>query len=263
MPTTVYLIRHGETDANLARRVQGRGLDMPLNATGEAQAARLGDRFTGVPLTAVHASPLVRARQTAEAIATLHGLPVATDPDLEEIGWGVLEGQDDDAATAAAFAHLYAHWEAGDFDVRLEGGESVREVQARAHAAWGRILDAHAGVPDAHVAVVSHGRTIRVLLATLLRRDDAEALAHMHDYQHANTSVNVLVVEDDGTVRADLLNCIAHLPGALRTIPPTTGRTAGSFAADADATDADTSVGGACEDAAATESLPPDAWTLP
>ncbi len=239
MPTTVYLIRHGETAANLARRVQGRGLDLPLNATGEAQAARLGDRFDGVPLTAVHASPLVRARQTADAIATRHGLTVATDPDLEEIGWGVLEGQDDDAATAAAFAHLYAHWEAGDYDVRLDGGESVREVQARAHAAWRRILGAHAATPDAHVAVVSHGRTIRVLLATLLRVDAAEALAHMHDYQHANTSVNVLTVDDDGTVRADRLNCIAHLPGTLRTIPATTGRAAGSFAPEADTVDAD------------------------
>ena len=235
MPTTVYLIRHGETDANRARRVQGRGLDLPLNATGAAQADRLGDRFEGVPLGALHASPLTRARQTAGAIAVRHGLPVRTDADLEEIGWGVLEGRDATEATNEAFAGLYRAWDAGDFDARLDGGESVREVQTRVLAAWHHIVGTGENTavdtdPDAdrHIVVVSHGRTIRVLLATLLRADVPEALAHMHDYQHANTSVNVLDVDADGRVRPARLNCTAHLPRALRTIPPTTGG-AGSF----------------------------------
>ncbi len=226
-PTTLYLIRHGETDANRARRVQGRGLDLPLNATGAAQAECLGERFESVPLDAVHASPLVRARQTADAIAARHGLPVGTDADLEEIGWGVLEGKDATEATNEAFAGLYRAWNAGDFDARLDGGESVREVQTRVVAAWRRIVGERADA-DRHIAVVSHGRTIRVLLASLLRADAPEALAHMHDYQHANTSVNVLEVEIDGRVRAVHLNCTAHLPAALRTLPATTGR-AGSF----------------------------------
>lgn len=221
MPTTVHLIRHGETAANRAHRVQGRGIDLPLNAVGQAQADAVAAALADVPLTAVVSSPLVRARQTAEAIAQHHGLDVETDADLEEIGWGVIEGDPDTDVTAAAFARLYAAWGAGDFDVRVEGGESVREVQARVLGAWDRMLARHAG---GTVALVSHGRTIRVLLASVLHRDAAEPLVRMHDYGHANTSRNVLVVDDDGHIVAERLNCTAHLSGDIAALPhPATG----------------------------------------
>ena len=216
MPTVVHLIRHGETDANRARRVQGRGVDLPLNATGQAQADALAASLVDVPFTAVFASPLVRARQTAEAIAAPRGLTVETDADLEEIGWGVIEGDDDTDVTAAAFARLYKAWGDGDFDVRVEGGESVREVQTRVLGAWDRLVERHRG---GTVAVVSHGRTIRVLLASVLHRDVDEPLARMHDYGHANTSRNVLVVNDDGRVVADRLNCTSHLSGDIAALP--------------------------------------------
>lgn len=205
MTTTLYLIRHGETDYNLRRAVQGRRIDAPLNATGRAQAEQLGARFEDVPLTALYASPLVRARETAAAIGAHHpGLPVTLDPDLEEMSWGVLEGAAESAETRAAFAQMYARWAQGDYDARLDEGESILEVQARALRAWHRIVEAEAG---GTVAVVTHGRLIRVLLASVL---PAYGLARMHDLYHANTSVNRLVVQH-GAVRADLLNCTAHL----------------------------------------------------
>ena len=158
-----------------------------------------------------------------------------TDADVEEIGWGEIEGSDDTDATAAAFARLYDAWGRGDFDVRVSGGESVREVQTRARAAWQRLLESHRG---GTVALVSHGRTIRVLLATVLHADLDEPLARMHDYGHANTSLNVLAVDADGRVCADLLNCTAHLSDALAAIPMDK-TAAGTFARPASAAPAD------------------------
>ncbi len=209
MPTTLYLIRHGETDYNRRRAVQGRRINAPLNAMGVEQAAQLGLRFADVPLTALYASPLVRAQQTAQAIGAHHPhLPLTLDADLEEMSWGVLEGAPESDATRTAFAAIYERWASGDFDARLDEGESILEVQARALRAWARVLRE---APGGTVAVVTHGRFIRVLLASVL---PGYGLARMHELFHANTSVNRLVVDASG-VRADLLNCTAHLDAAL------------------------------------------------
>jgi phosphoserine phosphatase len=202
---TLYLVRHGETDYNLRRAVQGRRINAPLNATGRAQAARLGERFAGVPLTALYASPLLRARQTAEAIGAHHpALPLHLDADLEEMSWGVLAGAPESDETRAVFDELYRRWDAGDYDAGVEAGETIREVQDRALRAWDRLLRAHA---CGTVAVVSHGRLIRVLMASVLPEF---GLARMHSLFHANTSVNHLVVEG-GVCRAERLNCTVHL----------------------------------------------------
>ena len=203
--TTVFLIRHGQTEANREQRIQGRGLNGPLNEAGRAQAHALAARFAEVPLTGVVASPMRRARETAEALAAPHGLSVALDADWEEMHWGRHEGALPSNELRALFARLHAAWDDGDFAPHPDGGETLLDVQTRARAAWHRVLDAHR---DGHVAVVTHGRTLRVLLATLLHADGLRA---MHTFRHANTSVNELQVDDDGALVAVRLNCAAHL----------------------------------------------------
>lgn len=212
MPTTdLYLIRHGETEYNRRRIVQGRRIDARLNPTGLAQAEALAARFAATPLDAIYASTLVRAKQTAAAIAARHpSVPVRHLRDLEEMSWGVYEGEPPSERVRGAFAAMYEAWGQGEFGIPVEGGESILDVQARGLRATRAIMAEH---PGETVAVVAHGRFLRVVLASLLPE---YGLARMHELEHANTCVNHLTW--DGTrCTARLLNCTAHLD-AVETI---------------------------------------------
>lgn len=213
MPTTLYLVRHGETDYNRHRIVQGRRINSHLNPTGRAQAQALAERLRDLPLDAIYASRQHRAVETAEAVAACHpGVPLVQLADLEEMSWGALEGEPPSARTRETFEAIYAAWQAGDFGARVPEGESVFEVQARALRAYRRILAEQAGRT---VLIVAHGRLLRVLLASIL---PDYGLARMHDIHHANTSVNKVVVEDGGAPCAELLNCTAHLEAVTDTL---------------------------------------------
>ncbi len=92
--TEIILARHGETDWNSGRRVQGH-TDIPLNAAGVDQARALAEQLAGEPLTAVFSSDLSRALDTARAVADVHGLEVTVDPRLREKNFGTWEGLTD------------------------------------------------------------------------------------------------------------------------------------------------------------------------
>lgn len=203
--TTLYFVRHGETDYNRRRIMQGRRIDAELNATGYAQAEALAQRFAEVPLEAVYSSTLKRAAATADAIAARHpDAPRHRLADLDEMSWGIYEGEPVTEVIEPVFKEMYAQWERGVFDHRVEDGESILDVQARALQAVDHIVAHH---PGETVAVVTHGRFLRVLLASLL---EAYGLKRMQEIQHANTAVNRITYRD-GRFEADLLNCTAHL----------------------------------------------------
>ncbi len=203
--TTLYFVRHGETDFNRRRIVQGRKVNSSLNALGRSQAEALAQRFAGVPLDAIYCSTLRRAEETAEAVAQGRpGLTITRLRDLEEISWGVYEGRSVNEEVASALEEMTGAWERGDYGYAVPEGESILDVQARALRALDAVLERHAG---GRVLVVTHGRFLRVLLATLL---EEYGLARMHEIHHANTSVNHLVLHE-GTYRAAALNCTAHL----------------------------------------------------
>lgn len=206
--THLYLVRHGETDFNRRRMVQGRGVDAPLNAEGQAQARALAARVGKMKVDAIYASTLLRARETASFVANVHpGVPVTYLRDLEEMSWGIYEGQSQSPEMRAAFDNMRSEWLGGNYDYRAKDGESVYEVQARGKQAISHIVEKH---PGEHVLVVAHGRFLRILLATLLRE---YGLARMEEIKHANTGLNHLVFSDD-SYNAHLLNCTSHLEDA-------------------------------------------------
>lgn len=205
--THLYLVRHGETEYNRRGIVQGGGVDSTLNDTGVSQAEALADRLADVPVDTVYASTMRRAKQTADVVAGPHK-PVSTTylRDLREMNWGVYEGEPPSEERNAAMGAVKDRWRDGQYDHVVDDGESIRDVEARARRAMDHIVTRDAGRT---VLVVTHGRYLRVLLASLLAD---YSLADMHRLDHANTCVN-RVVHVDGQFRADLLNCTAHLEG--------------------------------------------------
>jgi broad specificity phosphatase PhoE len=153
----ILLVRHGESEGNVAGRIQG-NVDSPLTDLGRAQAARLGKwlRARGLRWSAAYASPLVRARDTAAIIAEQTGYPAAvTDEDLREVGVGRLEGltRDEIFKQFPRFVDR-GITELGDFEEF--GGDSYDGVQARAGRVLERLERQHRPGADV-VLVVAHG----------------------------------------------------------------------------------------------------------
>lgn len=202
--TTFYFVRHGETDYNRHCIMQGRRINSSLNALGRRQAEALADRFADIDLDAIYTSTLRRAIETADAIAERHPrVPRTCLPGLDEMSWGVYEGEPSSDRLSAMLEQMHDRWNAGDFAHRVEEGESIYDVQIRCTKALDRILNDHAG---STVMVVSHGRLLRVLLATILE----VGLPNMDEFKHANTCVNIITYSSAG-FGASLLNCTAHL----------------------------------------------------
>jgi len=149
--TTILLARHGETDWNLNRRVQGHS-DTPLNNTGRAQARALGEELAGERIDAVYSSDLVRAHETARAVAEPRGLGVTAIRDLRERHFGTWEGMTDDEIFARFDPTPETSW--GD-------GETREEMAGRVLDALRRIAATH---PKSRVLVVSHGGPLRAVL---------------------------------------------------------------------------------------------------
>lgn len=150
------LIRHGQTDWNLAGRMQGR-TDIPLNDTGREQALAAASALAAEPWDAVVSSPLGRARETAEIIASAIGVPLGSPYDE-------LIEQDFGAAEGTLVADLDARWPDRDF----AGKEPDHEVGPRGIRALERIARDHG---RARVLAVAHGTLIRHTLAAITGHD--------------------------------------------------------------------------------------------
>ena len=144
----VYL-RHGETDWNREQRMQG-GVDIPLNATGEAQATEARTLLDGLDLALVYHSPLLRAKRTAELVNEVLGLPMVEVADLREANFGAWEGTQVDRSPGGH----YDLWIKGG--TTPEGGEPFVDFVARSLAAINFCLE-DAASKGAIPLIVAHG----------------------------------------------------------------------------------------------------------
>ena len=159
----VVLWRHGRTEWNAEARFQGT-TDVPLDPVGVAQAERAARDLATLRPDRIVSSDLRRARDTAEALATLVGLPVSTDPDLRETFAGSWQGLLRDEIIARD-GDLFARWASGE-DVRPGGGESRLEVAARVSGGVRRHLE-HVP-PGGTLVVATHGGAARAGIGSLL-----------------------------------------------------------------------------------------------
>jgi 2,3-bisphosphoglycerate-dependent phosphoglycerate mutase len=158
VPTTIVLVRHGETDWNRDNRFQGH-TDLPLNETGRAQARALAEELRGEPFAALYTSPLRRAGETAAILGLQLGLEPRAEASLMEVdvgSWSGLTRTEVEARFPAGFARWleYGHgW---------EDGETYDELGERVVAGLSGIGAKH---PDEAVVAVTHGGPIRSALA--------------------------------------------------------------------------------------------------
>ncbi len=173
MTRTLLLLRHGRTAWNAEGRAQGH-TDVPLDATGRAQAAAVAPVIAGLRPSFVWSSDLARAAQTAEVVAAACGLPVVLDPRLREYDVGERSGLTM-AEFAAKFPEVHGRWAAAGGTASFEnadavaGAESTADVLARMlpslRSAMSSLEEGDTGV------VVSHGGALKVALGALLGWD--------------------------------------------------------------------------------------------
>lgn len=212
MTTQIIFIRHGETDWNRIKRIQGH-IDIPLAQSGIDQAQQLGSRFadearSGARLDAVWSSDLMRAQQTAQPVAQTLQIPVQLAAGLRERNYGAFQGHDSDEI-AARFPDEYAHWQTRDPGFAPPEGESHRAFYHRILHALEPLIEAHRG---GRIAVVTHGG----VLDCVYRFARGLALDAPRTWPLFNTSVNVVDFESDGNVtQANVVawGDVAHLGG--------------------------------------------------
>jgi len=180
LPAPFWFLRHGETDWNAQGLSQGR-TDIALNAVGIAQARRAARTLAPVVIASIVASPLSRARVTAEIAAQALGLTVSFDDDLTEVNFGEQEG--------LPMGDWYDDWIAASYTPI--GAETFLELRTRAVAAVNRALQ-----KPAPVLVVAHGALFRALrqaagLEANVRTPNALPL-HMLPPTHGGTAWNIV-----------------------------------------------------------------------
>lgn len=204
-PTTLLLLRHGETPLTPERRFSGSGGSNPsLSEAGrrqaEAAAALLAAR-RGVD--AIVSSPLRRCRQTAEAVATRLGLDIHVEEDLREADFGAWEGLTF-TEVHERYAQDLAAWRSSPAAAPSGGGEPFEAVARRVAAARDALLARH---PGETVLVVSHVGPLRTLVRLALGAP-AESLFRM---ELAAASLSAVAYDADGNASVRLLNDTGHL----------------------------------------------------
>lgn len=192
MPTTIVLVRHGETDWNRERRFQGRA-DTPLNESGRAQARELAHLLRGDRLSAVYTSPLRRATETARIIGDRLGLEPRELEALREIDVGDWQGLTADEVRARFPDRLDAAWRSG-----WPNGESHDQLTARVLPALLELTRGHAGE---RVLGVTHAGPIRAALAAATGLSHEESRAQIGPLE--NCAVFRFAVRDGVIERVD------------------------------------------------------------
>jgi probable phosphoglycerate mutase len=200
----IYLIRHGETEYNRKRVVQGSGIDADLNDLGQKQAAAFFAHYQDLPIDKIYTSVLRRTHQSVKGFIE-KGLPWEQYEGLNEISWGNKEGKSPNTEDDLYYKNLTKTWREGHVHVQSEEGESPVEVLERQKP----VIDLILSRPEENTILVAmHGRAMRVLLTHLFNAP----LHHMDHYAHQNLCL--YHIQYDYSAQEFRLikgNCVIHL----------------------------------------------------
>ena len=187
--TRILALRHGETTWNVDTRIQGH-LDIPLNDTGHWQGQRLGEALAQEGISAIYASDLSRAWETAQYVARASGLAVQAEPGLRERGFGHFEGRTF-AEIEAELPEQAQRWRQRDPHFTPDGGESLVQLYQRVVSTSERLAARH---PGELIALVGHGGVMDVLYRAATRLD----LQAARTWHLGNAAINRLLWSPQG-----------------------------------------------------------------
>ena len=187
--TRILAIRHGETLWNVDSRIQGH-LNIGLNDTGRWQAERLGVALKDEPITAIYASDLSRAHDTALAVSRRTGVPVQAEPGLRERSFGEFEGRTF-AEIETALPEQAKRWRQRDPSFTPAGGESLLMLKARVLSVAARLAAQH---PGEQIALFAQGGVMDILYRAATRLD----LQAARTWTLGNTAINRLLWSPEG-----------------------------------------------------------------
>ena len=183
----ILLVRHGETDWNRVRRMQGH-IDIPLNKEGERQAKALGAALASEKPDVIYTSDLQRARATAQAVADIHRMPLIIDAQLRERCYGIFEGLLYEEISTQ-FPNEFALWQARDMHARFPSGdrdaETLHEFHHRSVNAVTTIVKQH---PAQRLLILTHGG----VLDCLYREATGMRVDAKRDFGIINAAINRL-----------------------------------------------------------------------
>ena len=189
MTVRICLIRHGETDWNVEKRIQGQ-TDIPLNETGHKQALAMAFNAAHYNFSAIYSSDLSRAYNTAEMIAARRGLDIKTVPHLRERHYGIFQG-----ITAAEgernFPHAFVHYMARDLHYDFESGESLNNFAGRVSLVIDDLTRHHSGQT---IAAISHAGVLDIVY----RRATGRPLHTPRDFVIPNCALNWFSFDGQG-----------------------------------------------------------------
>jgi len=203
--TRFCLIRHGETDWNGEKRIQGQ-IDIDLNVRGEAQARAVADGLYGQSFAAIYSSDLLRAWHTARIAATGLGLAVSPAPTLRERHFGVMQGVTASEAREQ-LPHAHRHHQARTPDYDFDSGESLIVFAARVMSGLDALAERH---PGQSVLAFTHGGVLDIVY----RAATGRALDAPRDFTLPNAALNWLERDAAGWRLISWADC-RHLDRAL------------------------------------------------
>ena len=204
MELRLLAVRHGETAWSRERRFAG-SRDVPLSPEGRRQCAAVAQALAAFPVAAVYASPLARARESAETVAAARGAPLTIVPEFREIAFGDWEGITRDEV-ALRFPADYAVWRDAPERFAPPGGERLTAVADRV----GRGLAALRAAHDGHtVVLVSHAIVTRLLILAALGLGPER----LWSVETSPAGISEIEYRDDW-VTVHRVNTLAHLAAA-------------------------------------------------
>jgi broad specificity phosphatase PhoE len=202
----IILVRHGSTVGNDHGLLHGR-TDIPLAESGRSQARRVADQLRrGGGLDAVYTSPLIRARTTAEEIATAAGVNPRIDPDLREFDFGDLEGIPFEELQSRYPDAYFSMLDPAGYDYPFPNGESRKSIHERVSVSLDRISQAN---QSGRIVVVAHLIVIATAMAHLTTGNPDDAISFLVE----NCSISRLRLNGSDQAEILQLNDVSHLKG--------------------------------------------------
>jgi len=184
--TEIILVRHGETDWNVAEVFRGR-IDIELNETGTKQAELLAEYLRDLRIAGIYSSPLRRALKTAETVASRHNLDVEIAPGLIDFNYGEWQGLSHEVVKDR-YKELYAEWISSPHQIKMPAGESLDDVRRRVTSVVDSVVARYEGT----VVLVAHRVINKVLICALLGLDNS----HFWDIRQDPCGVTAFTCEN-------------------------------------------------------------------